>query len=65
MITRVLKQIDPDDYVAAIDKTLAAKWKGEREKDPLKKKFKVMRYMISRGFEPDLVNDSLSKLMEE
>ncbi len=62
MIKKALLQIEDADYIAALDKTLVAKWKLEKEKNGLKKKFKILKYMISRGFEQDLVNDSIRRL---
>lgn len=65
IIRRALKEIGAEDYEAALEKTLASKWKLEKEKHPLKKKMKVMRYMISRGYEADAVNESISKYVKE
>ena len=65
IIQKALKEIDGKDYNAAIDKVLAAKWKSEKEKHPLKKKLKVMRYLVSRGFEADLINAHLESYTEE
>jgi len=31
----------------------------------LKKKMKVMRYLMSRGFEQDLINDAMKNLTTE
>lgn len=65
LIRKALKEIGEDDYENALEKTLASKWKLEKEKHPLKKKMKVMRYMISRGYEADAVNESISKFAKE
>lgn len=65
LIRRALKEIDGEDYGAAIDKVLAAKWKSEKEKHPLKKKLKVMKYLVSRGFEHDLINEHLERYTDE
>lgn len=61
IIRKALKEIGEDDYDSALEKTLAAKWKAEKEAHPLKKKMKVMRYMISRGYETDAVMGAISK----
>lgn len=61
MIRKALLQIDDEAYIAALEKTLIAKWNSEKEKNALKKKFKILRYMISRGFEQDLINDCMKK----
>lgn len=61
LIRKALKEIGEVDYDNALEKTLAVKWKAEKEKHPLKKKMKVMRYMISRGYETDAVLEAISK----
>lgn len=65
IIAKALKEIGADDYEHTLEKTLSAKWKAEKEKHPLRKKMKVMRYMISRGYEPDAVQAAISKYAEE
>ena len=65
LIRKALNQIDDQDYMAALEKSLSLKWNGEREKNPLKKKMKVMRYLMSRGFEQDLINDAMKNLTTE
>lgn len=65
IITKALREIETGDYDNAIEKVLAAKWKSEKEKHPLKKKLKVMRYLASRGFETDLINQHIQRYAEE
>jgi regulatory protein len=61
LIRKALKEIGEDDYEATLETTLAKKWKAEKEKHPLKKKMKVMRYMVSRGYETEAVSEAISK----
>jgi regulatory protein len=61
LIRKALKEIGENDYEETLGSTLAKKWKAEKEKHPLKKKMKVMRYMISRGYETDAVSEAISK----
>lgn len=65
LIRRALKEIGGEDYDTAIEKVLATKWKSEKEKHPLKKKLKVMRYLVSRGFETDLIAEHLERYTKE
>ncbi|GAB4131131.1 MAG: hypothetical protein Fur0041_01150 [Bacteroidia bacterium] len=64
-IRKALQEIDDAEYMRVLKKEVNDKWKSEKEKHPLKKKYKVMRYLISRGFEPDLVSDAVSSLIKE
>lgn len=61
IVKRALKEIDAEDYEGALEKVLASKWKSEKEKHPLKKKMKVMRYLVSRGFEPDRIAEHIER----
>lgn len=65
IIRRAMKEIETADYVNAIGKVLASKWQSEKEKHPLKKKLKVMRYLVSRGFEPELINEHIERYTKE
>lgn len=65
IIRRAMKEIESEDYANAIEKVLASKWKSEKEKHPLKKKLKVMRYLVSRGFEPELINEHIERYVKE
>jgi regulatory protein len=61
LIRKALKEIGQEDYEETLESTLSKKWKSEKEKHPLKKKMKVMRYMLSRGYETDAVSEAISK----
>lgn len=61
IIRKALKEIGADDYEETLEHTLAKKWKAEKETHPLKKKMKVMRYMLSRGYETDAVSAAIAK----
>lgn len=61
VIRIALKEIGADDYDETLEKTLEKKWNAEKEKHPLKKKMKVMRFMMSRGYEADAVRVAITK----
>jgi regulatory protein len=64
IIQKALKEIGADDYDEVLENTLEKKWRMEKEKDPWKKKMKVMRYMMSKGFETEAVNAAISKYIK-
>ena len=64
IIRSALAEIDNTSYHEALYKLAASRWKSEKEKHPLKKKMKVMRYLVSRGYESDLVSDYVNELNE-
>lgn len=65
IIAKALGEIEGRDYALTIGKVLAARWKSEKEKHPLRKKLKVMRYLVSRGFETELINEHIKRYTEE
>lgn len=59
-------EINASEYKKMIDKLSKSKWESlKREEDLLKKKQKTARFLISRGFEPNLVFQSISNLGKE
>jgi regulatory protein len=59
-IRKALEEISNRDYKITLGKILSSKSKEVKEKNPLKKKYKVAQYAISRGFEPELVWDEVN-----
>ena len=55
LISQSLQTIDDGEYLAAIQFLITQKSKELKEKDLFKKKQKVVRFLISRGFESALV----------
>ncbi len=54
-----LAEIDADEYDALLQKLVEQKWTSCLDKNIFSKKQKVYNYMISKGFEGDLVLDLL------
>jgi regulatory protein len=61
-IRKALEEISSSDYKKTLSKVLTSKSKDVKEKNPLKKKYKVAQYAISRGFEPELVWEEMKEL---
>lgn len=64
-IRKGLKEIDEDDYIEALKKVMEEKAKKTKDRNPLKRNYKVAQYAISRGYEPDLVWDILAGRLGE
>jgi len=54
-IRKALEEISNKDYKTTLSKILSSKSKEVKEKNPLKRKYKIAQYAISRGFEPEMV----------
>jgi len=59
LIAKSMQKIDPDDYVEKLRHLLLKKSALLKEKDPFKRRYKLVQYAISRGFEKDLIYDIL------
>lgn len=59
LIQKALNSIDGDKYLANILATAVKKSAVLHEKNPIKKKYKLVTYLISKGFENDLIFDVL------
>ena len=60
-IQKALKEIDSATYMQNLKKILEIKEKSITEKNFLKKKQKLVRYALSKGYEQDLVFDVLNE----
>jgi regulatory protein len=59
LIKKALSEISDNDYYKTLRELISSKEKKIVEKNPLKKNYRIASYMISRGFEPELVWDIL------
>ncbi len=57
LISSALMELDPDEYLSTIAHLTERKSKEINEKDTYKKQSKLIRYLLSKGFEFDLIND--------
>ena len=59
LIQKSLQKIDPDDYMNTLEQVLAKKAASVTERDPFKRRYKLIQYAAGRGFEKDLIYDLL------
>jgi regulatory protein len=52
-----MKEIDADDYLVTLKKEATEKYQKLKDKNVLIKANKTAQYLVSRGFETDLVWD--------
>ncbi len=58
-----LSEIDGEEYFATLEREAEKKWEKTKEKDTYKKKYLVTHYLMSKGFEQDLIQEALSALV--
>ncbi|GAB2475794.1 regulatory protein RecX [Algoriphagus taiwanensis] len=61
-IRAALVEIDPEEYYDTLLTQTEKKWESTQEKDPFKKRFKVIQYLMSRGFEQDLIQEAIGSM---
>lgn len=61
-IKQGLKEIDYDVYEQNLQQLLEKKNATEKEKNPFARRQKLTYYLVSKGYESDLVQDALKKL---
>jgi regulatory protein len=59
MITKALNGIDLDDYLSVLQECAEKKLRTITEKEPFKRKYKLITYLLTRGFENNLILDVL------
>lgn len=58
-LKKALQQIDETEYLHTLKKLIDVKRRSITEKNPVKLKYKLMSYALSKGYEKDLVFDVL------
>jgi regulatory protein len=59
LIKKVLESLNRDAYLQTLEKVIQKKNALISEKDPYKRRYKLLQYARGRGFETDLVTDVL------
>lgn len=62
-IKTALKEIDEEDYYTELEKIAISKSNSIQEKSSYVKKQKLYRYLYNRGYESDLINEIIKKLI--
>ena len=65
LIRKGLTEIDPEEYYDTLLTLTEKKWETTKEPDPYKKRHKVTQYLMSRGFEMDLVKEAVESLQSQ
>lgn len=65
LIRKGLTEIDPEEYYDTLLTQTEKKWNSVKETDPYKKKYKVIQYLMSKGFEMDLVKEAIESLTDD
>jgi regulatory protein len=63
-IKKGMQEIDPEVYEQNLIYLLEKKNRTEKERNPFARKQKLAYYLMSKGYENDLVQDALKKLAE-
>lgn len=61
-LKKAMQQIDETEYMATLKKLIDSKRKLIKEKNPIKLNYKLMNYVLSKGYEKDLVFDILNNM---
>ena len=64
-IRKGISEIDPDEYYDTLLSQTEKKWEKTIEKDPFKKKYKVIQYLMTKGFEQDLVQEAIASIQSQ
>jgi regulatory protein len=65
IILKALELIDGDEYWSVLKYLAERKWQLTQESNILKKKAKMYRFLMFRGFENDLIRDTIEELTKE
>jgi regulatory protein len=60
-----LQEIDEKEYIKTLQDSAEKKSRLIKEKHPLKKKYKLMTFLVGKGFENDLVRGVVEKMLKK
>lgn len=63
LIEEGLKEIDDVAYFDTLLNEAEKKWEQTKESEPFKKRFKVIGYLMQKGFEKDLIEEAMEGLI--
>ncbi len=64
-IQKGLSEIDGEEYFTTLEREAEKKWEKTKETDAYKKRYLVTKYLMSKGFEQDLIQEALSSLISK
>ncbi len=64
-IRKAMEEIDPGEYLAALEQLIRKKDEQEKEQDPFLRRQRVAAFAIRRGFEPEQVWEKVKELVGE
>ncbi len=59
-IKKAMSEIDDEEYIKTLKRLLEIKLKLIKEKHPIKLKYKLLNYLASKGYEKDVIMDTLN-----
>lgn len=62
LINKALLQIDEEEYLQTFENQLEKRMRSISETHPLKKKKKVVNYLLRKGYESSMVYDAVNKI---
>jgi regulatory protein len=62
IIKLALTEIDPIEYYDTLLNQTEKKWESSNESDLFKKKYKINQFLMSRGFEYDLIKEAIEEI---
>jgi regulatory protein len=65
LIQKVLKEIDPNQYIVELRFNIQKKDRTLKENDPWKRAGKLKQYLMGKGFEPELVFREVDAFLKE
>ena len=65
LIQKVLREIDPHQYIEELRFNIEKKYRTIKENDPWKRAGKLKQYLIGKGFEPELVFREVDVYLKE
>jgi regulatory protein len=64
-IKKGMEEIDADDYEQALTSLATKKYESLRGEEPFKRKYKVVQYLMQKGYEPELAQPIVEQIAKD
>ncbi|MGH2644677.1 MAG: regulatory protein RecX, partial [Chitinophagaceae bacterium] len=64
-IRKGIKEIEEDTYFQTLEKLASDKFQSLKNEQYLRRKFKTLQFLLAKGYEADLINDTLKVITDK
>lgn len=64
-IRKGMEEIDDEEYLKTLQKLASDKYQSLKNEQYLRRRFKTTQYLMAKGYEPDLIHETLKEITDK